>query len=105
MVPHALERHLALVGFMGAGKSTVGADVAERLGRPFVDLDAEIERRSGRSVQEHFAGGEAAFRAVEEAVAADVLGGSEPAVVALGGGAVLSERTRGLLRRHAHTVL
>ncbi|MDF2749318.1 MAG: 3-dehydroquinate synthase [Gaiellaceae bacterium] len=105
MVPHALERHLALVGFMGAGKSTVGADVAERLGRPFVDLDAEIERRSGRSVQEHFAGGEAAFRAVEEAVAADVLGGNEPAVVALGGGAVLSERTRGLLRRHAHTVL
>jgi 3-dehydroquinate synthetase len=105
VVPHALDRHLALVGFMGAGKSTVGAEVAERLGRRFVDLDAEIERRTGRSVQEHFAAGEPAFRAVEEAIAADVLAAGAPMVVALGGGAVLSEPTRGLLRRHAQTVL
>jgi 3-dehydroquinate synthetase len=105
VVAHALGRHLALVGFMGAGKSSVGARVAERLGRPFVDLDLEVERRTGRSVQEHFAAGEGAFRALEESVCADVLAAGEPAVVALGGGAILSERTRSLLRARAFAVL
>ena len=52
---HALDRHVALVGFMGAGKSTLGAEVAERLGRPFVDLDRELERVLGRSIPELFA--------------------------------------------------
>ena len=41
---HALDRHVALVGFMGAGKSALGDEVARRIGRPFVDVDAEIER-------------------------------------------------------------
>jgi shikimate kinase len=44
------ERHLALIGFMGAGKTTVGARVAGRLDRPFVDLDREIERGEGLSI-------------------------------------------------------
>ena len=47
MATHALDRHVVLVGFMGAGKSTLGAEVARRLGRPFVDLDDELERRHG----------------------------------------------------------
>ena len=96
---NALGRHLALAGFMGSGKTTVGTVVAERLGRTFVDLDEEIERRAGAAVADLFsARGEAGFRELEEEVARDVLRDGEPAVVALGGGAVLSERTRGDVR-------
>ena len=63
----ALDRHLALIGFMGAGKSTLGAEVAGRIGRAFVDLDREIESRTGSTIPELFAeGGEAGFRAIEE---------------------------------------
>jgi shikimate kinase/3-dehydroquinate synthase len=106
VVTHALGRHLALTGFMGAGKSTIGARVAERLGRAFVDLDTEIERRTGSSVVELFErDGEAGFRSVEEDLVAEVLGGATPVVLALGGGAVLSERTRGALAEHAFTIL
>ncbi len=103
---HALDRHLALAGFMGARKTTIGREVAGRLDRPFVDLDGEIERRTGSTVAELFeARGEPGFRAVEEEVAADVLRSGEPLVVALGGGAVLSEATRELLATRAFTVL
>jgi shikimate kinase/3-dehydroquinate synthase len=104
-VAHALNRHVALVGFMGAGKSTLGSSVAHRLGRRLVDLDAEIERQKGSTVAELFAAGEPAFREVEERLAAAVLEAREPAVVALGGGAVLSQATRALLRERAVTVL
>jgi shikimate kinase/3-dehydroquinate synthase len=81
---------------MGAGKSTIGQEVARRSGRPFVDLDREIESRHG-SIVELFQRGEAEFRRVEEELVAEALASSTPAVIALGGGAVLSERTRGLL--------
>lgn len=81
-------RPIFLIGMMGAGKSTVGPRLAARLGRPFVDTDLEVERRAGRTVAEIFAHeGEARFRALEreslEAAAA------HPAVVALGGGAIV----------------
>jgi shikimate kinase/3-dehydroquinate synthase len=103
---NALDRHLALAGFMGAGKTTVGTAVAERTGRRFVDLDTEIEARAGRLIADIFAHeGEPAFRALEEQVAHELLSGAEPLVVALGGGAVLSERTRQELARRAFTVL
>ncbi len=106
MAAHALNRHLALTGFMGAGKSTIGAQVARRLGRDFVDLDREIESRTGSTVRKLFArDGEAAFRVVEESVAESVLTSGEPVVVALGGGAVLSPATRERLGRSAFTVL
>jgi shikimate kinase/3-dehydroquinate synthase len=88
---------------MGAGKSTIGQEVAGLSGRPFVDLDREIERRHG-SVAELFERGEAEFRRVEEKLAAEVLASSTPAVIALGGGAVLSERTRELLLTDAFTL-
>ena len=67
---HALDRHVALVGFMGAGKTTLGAELAALLDRPFVDLDREVEHVSGASIPQLFAErGEDGFRAVEEWVA------------------------------------
>jgi len=91
---------------MGSGKTRAGTAVAARTGRRFVDLDREIESRARGTIADLFAeGGEAGFRELEEATAADVLAGGEPAVVALGGGAVLSRRTRELLGRRAFTVL
>src|SRR6266446_4114825 len=98
-----LHRHVALVGFMGAGKSTLAADVALRIGRPFLDLDDEIERRTGSTVVELFRAGEASFRGIEEEIVCDALERLEPHVLALGGGAVLSERTRRTLRERATT--
>ena len=106
MAANALNKHLALAGFMGAGKTTLGWEVARRLRRRFVDLDKEIERQAGATIEELFArDGEAGFRAIEETVAAGVLESAEPAVISLGGGAVLSAATRENLRRRAFTVL
>jgi shikimate kinase/3-dehydroquinate synthase len=103
---NALGRHLALAGFMGSGKTSAGEEVAARLGRRFVDLDRQIEVRTGSRIAELFVTrGEAGFRAVEEAVAHDVLRDGEPLVVALGGGAILSDGTRAELAGRAFTVL
>lgn len=83
---------------MGAGKSTVGAELARRLGRPFVDLDWELERETGETIPALFEQrGEAAFRELEEELAVEALADTVPAVVALGGGAVTSERVRDAL--------
>jgi shikimate kinase len=91
------------VGAPGAGKSTIGSAVAERLGVPFVDADAIIEERAGKPIPEiFFDDGEDAFRVLERSTIAAAL--SEFAgVLALGGGAILDESTRDLLR--AHTVV
>ncbi|MDP9327212.1 MAG: shikimate kinase [Actinomycetota bacterium] len=87
-----------LVGMPGAGKSVVGRELAARLGVPFIDLDAEIERSTGRGVLEIFEEqGESAFRALE----ADALvkaGTQDPSVVACGGGVVLEPANRITLR-------
>ncbi|HWZ60497.1 MAG TPA: shikimate kinase [Gemmatimonadaceae bacterium] len=94
-------RHLVLVGLPGAGKSTVGLAVAGRLGRPFVDLDVEIEARGGRSVAELFrVKGEPEFRRLEHAATAALVG-SAPAVIAPGGGWMTQAETVKLLRPHA----
>ena len=90
---------IVLVGFMGAGKTTVGHLLSERLGLPFTDSDHVIEQRSGRSIPEIFAeDGEPAFRALEHQVIAGLLDG--PALVlALGGGATQHPGTRDRLAR------
>jgi shikimate kinase/3-dehydroquinate synthase len=85
---HALDRHLVLVGFMGAGKTTVGAEVARRLGRPFYDVDDEIEQRHGPIPDLFAQRGEAAFRELEAEAVRSAAGRREPAVIAVGGGAV-----------------
>jgi shikimate kinase len=87
-----------LVGMPGSGKSTVGAELAGRLGVPFVDLDAEIERDDGRDIAAIFAAeGEEGFRA-REAKALLAASTEDPAVVACGGGVVLEPANRITLR-------
>lgn len=83
-----------LIGLPGTGKSSVGRRVADRLETDFADSDSMIENRAGRSIARIFADdGEPAFRALEAHVVADALA-SFPGVLALGGGAVLTESTR-----------
>lgn len=96
--------HVFLVGFMGAGKSTVGRLLAERLGRRFLDMDERIESEQGRSIRSIFSeGGESAFRDAERRALAAVL--EEPdAVVACGGGVVTDDVSRGMLEREAGVV-
>ena len=92
---------IVLVGFMGAGKTTVGRALARQLGTPFVDADEEAERVAGRPVAEVFAAqGEEAFRDLEEEVVAGLLAGPER-VLSLGGGACGREGTRRRLAEHA----
>ncbi|GIW73304.1 MAG: hypothetical protein KatS3mg102_2846 [Planctomycetota bacterium] len=89
-----------LVGLPGAGKSTVGRRLAERLGAAFADADARIAARAGKSVSAIFAeDGEACFRALEREVVGELCAAAPPLVAALGGGALGEERTRQQLRR------
>ena len=91
---------IVLVGFMGAGKTTVGHLLAAELGLRFVDSDQVIEPRAGRLIREIFAeDGEAAFRALEHQVIAGLLEGPD-LVLALGGGAVEHPLTRDTLASH-----
>lgn len=90
--------NIYLTGFMGSGKSAVGRALAERLGRPFVDLDGLIERRARLSISRIFeARGERAFRALEKRLLAAV-SRRKNAVVALGGGALLDAGSRRLVK-------
>jgi shikimate kinase len=97
-------RRVVLVGFMGAGKSTVGPLVARALGWDFLDMDDRIEERAGRSIAEVFRDqGEPAFRALELEVAKEAA--SRPRlVIAAGGGAFAQPATREILERSAVTV-
>ena len=88
---------IVLVGFMGAGKTTVGRLLAAKLGLPFADSDLVIEDQVGRPVRQYFADyGEPAFRQLEHDVIADLLR-SQDSVLALGGGAAAHPGTRSLL--------
>ena len=91
---------------MGAGKSTLGPQVAERLGRPFIDLDRDLEQDLGTTIPEFFEQrGEKEFRLQEESHAIAALRLPDPAVIALGGGAVQTPSIRNELRDRAFTVL
>jgi shikimate kinase len=95
--PHSPEKPIALIGMMGAGKSTVGRRLAKRLGLPFVDADEEIEAAAGLSVAEIFERfGEAHFRDGERRVIARLIEGPR-SVIATGGGAFIDPGTRALI--------
>ncbi len=97
-------RTIALVGLMGAGKSTVGRRLAEALQRPFYDSDDEIEKAAGLSVADIFTiHGEQEFRRGERRVLERLLAGP-PHVLATGGGAYLNEETRAMMHSHAVTI-
>ena len=98
----AVDKHLALIGFMGAGKTTLGRELVRLTARPFVDTDEEIEKRFG-PIGELFERGEPEFRRIEEQVVAEALAGPT-AIIALGGGAILSEATRERLARTSFAV-
>src|SRR4051812_34093201 len=94
-----MRRPLILNGFMATGKSTVGALVAQRAERPFIDLDRLIETEAGSTVEQVFAArGEAAFRSLERAalgrILAEAQAGAVAPVIAVGGGALLPRDLR-----------
>jgi shikimate kinase/3-dehydroquinate synthase len=90
-----------LIGFMGAGKSTLAVELAEALGVTALDSDSLLEERLGHAIAEEFDSAEESFRAGEEALVCELLGEVAPGgVVALGGGSVLSEHVRRALEDH-----
>lgn len=94
VLAHLANRSLVFVGMMGCGKTAIGRVTASHLGLPFKDADEEIERRSGMSVADYFKQyGEKEFRLREAQVIANILD-EEQCLLALGGGAFLSEQTR-----------
>jgi len=96
---------IALVGMPGGGKSTVGRQLAKRLGVPFVDSDAVIEQRLHESIRSFFEReGEAPFRDLEEEVIAELLATPAGGVMATGGGAVLRESNRNALHDRSTVV-
>ena len=92
-------KHIILIGFMGAGKSTMGKLIANKLGCRFIDTDTYIEKKEGRSIQDIFTDdGEDYFRSAETDVLRELLKADEKYVMALGGGTPLLEENRGLLK-------
>jgi len=100
--PRTVQR-IVLIGFMGAGKSTIGPILAERLGWRFVDADQKLESEAGATIADLFSTlGEAAFRRKEAGVVARLCA-TTSTVVALGGGAIETESTRTLLSKCSDT--
>jgi shikimate kinase len=98
------DRSIVLIGMMGVGKSSIGRRLGARIGIPFVDADTEIEQAAGTSIADIFARhGEAAFRSGEARVIARLLSGG-PQVLATGGGAVMNEATRALIKERGVSI-
>ena len=86
-----MKSSIALIGFMGTGKTAIGKALAEKLGKEFVEMDSLIERKAGKTIPEIFGQyGEVAFRELELEVAREV-SGKRNAVIACGGGIVLNK--------------
>src|SRR5437763_11630131 len=97
--------HVLLVGMMGAGKTSVGRRLADRLGRPFFDIDAWIEDEEGVSIAGIFeTRGEAAFRDLEAKVLTSFLANPHASVLSVGGGAVTESRIRTVMTAQKRVV-
>ena len=95
-----MDKNIVLIGMMGAGKTTVGKLLAQRLRRPFVDTDALIEEQEGRSIPDIFArDGEEVFRALEQKIARE-LSGKSGLVIACGGGLPTQEEAIAALKEN-----
>lgn len=99
-----MRRHIALVGFMASGKTTVGRKLAKRLGCAFFDTDALVVRAHGTVGMIFATEGESAFRRYEHAAVAGVLEKTETSVIALGGGALTVAANRRLLANRAYRI-
>lgn len=99
-----MKRHVALVGFMAAGKSTIGKRLARRLKRAFFDVDDLVVREHGAVSDIFYNEGEAAFRRYERDALQRVLEEGEAGIVALGGGALTSDANQALLKKRAYRV-
>ena len=98
------DRSIVLVGLMGAGKTSVGRRLAQRLDLPFADADAEIERAAGKTIPEIFSDhGETEFRNGEKRVIARLLD-SGPQILATGGGAFMDKETRDNIAERALSI-
>jgi len=105
-VLNALDRHVALIGFMGAGKTTLGRLFAERIDRRLIDVDRELEGRVQLSLGQFFAKrGETEFRIIEASCVREAVNRTPPSVLALGGGAVKSPEARDALARQTLAIL
>jgi shikimate kinase len=87
-----MKKHIFLTGFMGSGKTTLAAKLAQRLNLPFIDSDLEIEKACAKSISKIFRDeGEAWFRQMEKQQIEKICNSETSAVVSLGGGALMSE--------------
>ncbi len=99
-----MKRHLALVGFMAAGKSTIGKRLARKMGVAFFDTDDLVVDEHGAISDIFYNEGEKAFRNYEHAAIAHVLDEGDPGVIALGGGALSNESNLALLKKRAYKI-
>lgn len=96
---------IALIGFMGSGKTTIGRILSERLGRDFIDLDSRIEESAGMSIPDFFKKfGEGEFRKIESATLKSEAGREEGIVLACGGGIVENLENRKILTGECKTI-
>jgi len=98
-------KHIVLTGFMGSGKTTLGKDLAELLDIPFIDIDQEIERISGRTIPELFAISEAYFRKIEALCTFRTLEKEQQCVIALGGGSFCQTLIYEILKEQNHLTI
>ena len=99
-----MKRHIALVGFMASGKSTIGKRLARKIGSAFFDVDAEVVREHGAISDIFYNEGEAAFRRYETAALGEILSHGAPGIIALGGGALTVDENVRALKRGAYRV-
>lgn len=97
-----MKKHLALTGFMGSGKTTIGREMAQKSGKPFIDLDAYIEQQEGKTIVEIFENyGEQKFRELESFYLKQVLALQDDTIIALGGGTICNEDNLNLVLSNA----